>query len=150
MEPTLHCAKPAIGCLGTADDRVVVRVGGSVKQGDIVVFKTPGDAAIKCGEGGIFVKRVIGVSGETLREDDRGFVWVRGPNDNTFVKLKEPYLATEARLADSAHFGQTWHVPKGDYFMMGDNRSESCDSRSWGSVPPRDILGPVTQIIRQG
>src|SRR4029077_2723729 len=114
---------------------------GPPSRGDIVVFNTPSEAALKCGEGGTFVKRVIGLPGDTVREDDNGFIWIRGPGDKTFVKLKEPYLTTERRLADTAHFGQVWHVPAGQYFMMGDNRASSCDSRSWGSVPRGKLIG---------
>jgi len=146
MEPTLHCAKgPANpGCLGNADDEVVVQVGASVKRKDIAVFKTPPETAVKCGEGGLFVKRVIGLPGETVRQDDQGFISINGK------RLAEPYVSAERRLADSSHFGETWHVPSGDYFMIGDNRSQSCDSRIWGSVPRRNIVGPVVKIIRGG
>ena len=77
MEPTLHCAKPAAGCRGTTDDRVVVQPGKSLKRLDIVVFTTPPQAAVACGEGGIFVKRLIGLPGETVRQDDRGFSGLR-------------------------------------------------------------------------
>jgi len=154
MEPTLHCAKGAatLGCLGTADDQVVARLSGgtNLRRLDIAVFTTPQEAALKCGEGGVFVKRVIGLPGETVREDDHGFIWTRRPGSNTWAKLNEPYLSAPSRLADSAHFAQVWHVPKSEYFMMGDNRSESCDSRSWGSVPARLVIGPVVQIIRNG
>jgi signal peptidase I len=149
MEPTLNCAKgPAFpGCLGDSSDRVLAcRVCldfGPPSRGDIVVFNTPSEAALKCGEGGTFVKRVIGLPGDTVREDDSGFIWIRGPDDTKFVKLKEPYLTPERRLADTAHFGQVWHVPKGEYFMMGDNRASSCDSRSWGSVPRDKLIGTV-------
>jgi signal peptidase I len=147
MEPALNCAKPAPGCLGDSSDRVLAcRICldfGPPSRGDIVVFNTPTEAALKCGEGGTFVKRVIGLPGETVREDDKGFIWIRGPDSKTFVKLKEPYLSAQARLADTSHFGQMWHVPKGDYFMMGDNRSQSCDSRTWGSVPRSKLIGIV-------
>jgi signal peptidase I len=147
MEPTLNCAKPAPGCLGDSSDRVLAcRVCldfGPPSRGDIVVFNTPSEAAAKCGEGGTFVKRVIGLPGETVREDDNGFIWIRGPDSKTFVKLKEPYLSSDRRLLDSAHFGQVWHVPPDKYFMMGDNRSQSCDSRTWGSVPRDKLIGTV-------
>jgi signal peptidase I len=147
MEPTLNCAKPAQGCLGDSSDRVLAcRICldfGSPSRGDIVVFNTPSEAATKCGEGGTFVKRVIGLPGETVKEDDRGFISIRGPDSKQFVKLKEPYLSAQARLEDSGHFGQTWHVPSGQYFMMGDNRSQSCDSRTWGSVPRNKLIGTV-------
>ena len=147
MEPALNCAKPALGCLGDSSDRVLAcRICldfGPPSRGAIVVFNTPREAALKCGEGGTFVKRVIGLPGETVREDDSGFIWIRGPDSKKFVKLKEPYLSAERRLADSTHFGQVWHVPEGQYFMMGDNRSQSCDSRTWGSVPRNKLIGTV-------
>jgi signal peptidase I len=152
MEPTLNCAKPGAGCLGDSSDRVLAcRICldfGPPSRGDIVVFNTPTEAALKCGEGGTFVKRVIGLPGEMVREDDNGFIWIRGPDSKTWEKIKEPYLSARARQADSAHFGQTWPtdgrpIPKGNYFMMGDNRSQSCDSRTWGSVPRNKLIGTV-------
>jgi signal peptidase I len=148
MEPTLNCAKgPAFpGCLGNSSDRVLAcRICldfRSPSRGDIVVFNTPTDAAAKCGEGGTFVKRVIGLPGDTIREDDNGFIWVKSAGANEFVKLKEPYLTASRRLADSQHFGQVWKAGNG-YFMMGDNRPESCDSRAWGSVPRSKLIGTV-------
>jgi signal peptidase I len=147
MEPTLNCAKPAIDCLGNSSDRVLAcRICldfGPPSRGDIVVFNTPSEAALKCGEGGTFVKRVIGLPGETVREDRHGFIWIRGPDSTKWVKLKEPYLSTQRRLADTGHFGKTWQVAKDGYFMMGDNRAESCDSRAWGSVPRNKLIGTV-------
>jgi signal peptidase I len=148
MEPTLNCAKgPAFpGCLGNSSDRVLAcRICldfRSPSRGDIVVFNTPTDAASKCGEGGTFVKRVIGLPGDTIREDDNGFIWVKSAGAKEFVKLKEPYLTASRRLADSQHFGQIWKAGNG-YFMMGDNRAESCDSRAWGSVPRNKLIGTV-------
>lgn len=149
MEPTLSCAKgPASpGCLGDSDDRVLAcRIClhfGDPSRGDIVVFNTPPAAARKCGEGGAFVKRVIGLPGETVREDDHGFIWIKKPGSSTFVKLDESYIGRRSRLADTQYFGKRWRVPDGQYFVLGDNRSASCDSRVWGSVPKSDLIGTV-------
>jgi signal peptidase I len=147
MEPTLNCAKPALGCLGDSSDRVLAcRICldfGPPSRGDIVVFNTPSEAAARCGEGGTFVKRVIGLPGETVKEDRHGSIWIRGPDSKTFERLDEPYISAERRRLDSAHYRQTWTVPKGQYFMMGDNRGQSCDSRTWGSVPRDKLIGTV-------
>jgi signal peptidase I len=149
MEPTLNCAKgPANpGCLGNSSDRVLAcRICldfGPPSRGDIVVFNTPSEAALKCGEGGTFVKRVIGLPGETVHENDKGYILIKKPGTPEFVKLKEPYIPKQNRLQDSQHFGQTWTVPPDSYFMMGDNRSQSCDSRTWGAVPRDKLIGTV-------
>ena len=149
MEPTLNCAKGPTnpGCLGDSSDRVLAcRICldfSSPSRGDIVVFNTPSAAAERCGEGGTFVKRVIGLPGETVHENDKGFILIKKPGSPAFVKLKEPYVPAKNRLADSQHFGGTWTVPADSYFMMGDNRAESCDSRSWGAVPRNKLIGIV-------
>jgi signal peptidase I len=150
MEPTLNCAKGQAnpGCLGDSSDRVLacricLAFGRNPSRGDIVVFNTPSEAALKCGEGGTFVKRVIGLPGDTVHEDGKGFISVKQPGTPEFVKLKESYLPAQTRLADSQHFGQTWTVPEGRYFMMGDNRAQSCDSRTWGAVPRNKLIGIV-------
>jgi signal peptidase I len=147
MEPTLNCAKPGPGCLGSTDDRVlactICRHFWAPSRGDIVVFNTPPAAASACGIGGTFVKRVIGLPGETVKEDDKGFIWIRGPSSNSWAKLAEPYVSAKARQLDSPHFNKRWTVPDGEYFVLGDNRSESCDSRLWGSVPQGNLIGPV-------
>jgi signal peptidase I len=149
MEPTLNCAKgPANpGCLGNSSDRVlacrICLAFGAPSRGDIVVFNTPSEAALKCGEGGTFVKRVIGLPGETVHENNKGFILIKKPGTAEFVKLKEPYIPAQSRLADSQHFGQSWTVPPNEYFMMGDNRSQSCDSRTWGAVPRNKLIGTV-------
>ena len=149
MEETLHCGKPAPGCVGSTSDRVLVNrlayVFGSPQRGQIVVFKSPAHAnGCGPGDGGTtFVKRLIGLPGETVREDHHGFIWIRQSGAATWTKLGEPYLSAHTRLADTSNFGRTWKVPDGEYFMVGDNRPESCDSRRWGAVPRSNLIGPV-------
>lgn len=96
-------------------------------RGDIVVFRYPDD------EKTLFVKRVIGLPGETVEVID-GEVFI---NDE---KLDEPYI----RQNVSGNFGP-YQVPQGTYFMMGDNRNSSWDSRYWTNkyVNERKILGKV-------
>jgi len=147
MEPTLHCARPAPGCEARYSDRVLanrfIYDFRSPKRGEIIVFKTPPEAAVKCGEGGTFVKRLIGLPGEKLREDQHGFIWVQPHDSSDWYRLNEPYIQQARRLADTAHFGETWTVPEGEYFFMGDNRAQSCDSREWGAVPRKNLIGEV-------
>ena len=138
MEPTLHCAKPGAWCEGEYNDRILVnRLAydfGSPSRGQIVVFTAPPSAS-KCeaGDGGsTFVKRLIGLPGDTVTEHD-GYVSVNGS------PLDEGYVDPSFR----DHGSGTWHVPKGEYFFMGDDRIHSCDSRTWGSVPQHDLIGPV-------
>ena len=59
MEPTLHCARPALGCEANTDDLVAVHPFGKRRpqRGEIVVFRTPALAKLRCGAGGIFIKR---------------------------------------------------------------------------------------------
>jgi signal peptidase I len=134
MEEALHCARPGPGCEARFSDRVLAcRICldlSSPSRGDIIVFHTTAEAARKCTEGGTYVKRLIGLPGETVTERD-GYMFVDGKS------LKEPYV----RYRDTQ--SGTWHVPKGEYFFMGDNRPQSCDSRRWGSVPSGNLIGLV-------
>jgi signal peptidase I len=137
MEPTLHCAVPGNGCLGKSSDRViaasVVYDFRSPARGDIVVFKAPELARSRCEEGGTFVKRIVGLPGELVTER-RGIVYVGGN------QLIEPYIDPSRR----DRLTRSWpRVPKGQYFVMGDNRANSCDSREWGPVPRSSLIGPV-------
>ena len=138
MEPTLHCARPAPGCEASDEDRIRVKVTKDVDRGDIVVFETPPLAAGRCGAGGTYVKRVTALPGETWAERG-GFVYVDGR------RLSEPYVRRDRRDSET-------HAPvrlgRGEFFVLGDNRSQSCDSRVWGPVPRKNIIGKVTAIVR--
>jgi signal peptidase I len=137
MEPSLHCARPGIGCLAGTSDRVLanrfIYHFRDPHRGEIVVFKTPPAAKQRCGAGGTFVKRLIGLPGETWSERN-GYVDINGK------KLNEPYIKPDRRDTET-HSPQV--IPKGQYFMMGDNRAESCDSRVWGTVPRKNLIGEV-------
>jgi signal peptidase I len=136
MEPTLHCARPGEGCVARLSDRVLanrfIYRFRSPHRGEIVVFKTPPKAATSCGAGGTFVKRLIGLPGDRVAYD--------GTRLRINGKLhEESYVKPERRGGQVG----VWTVPQGDYFMMGDNRRESCDSRVWGPVPRKNLIGPV-------
>jgi signal peptidase I len=139
MEPTLHCAQPQPGCLANYSDRVLANRFifhfRDPHRGDIVVFKTPEKAFEACGAGGTFVKRIVGLPNDVVTER-RGQVSINGR------PLDEPYIPTDERDDRSGK----WTVPAGSYFMMGDNRAQSCDSREWGSVPRGDLIGPVFAV----
>src|SRR3954447_15939835 len=140
MEPTLHCARPRDGCEGRFSDRVLAcricyRIF-SPKRGDIVVFDTPPEAKDECGTGGVYVKRLIGLPGETWSERG-GYVYIDGK------KLDESYIEADRR-DDETHGPQV--IPKGHYFMMGDNRRFSCDSRRWGTVARSELIGKVVAV----
>jgi signal peptidase I len=137
MEPTLHCGKPQPGCLARFSDRVIanrfIYRFRDPRRGEIVVFEAPPEAKQDCGSGGTYVKRIIGLPGETISERE-GRVFVDGK------ALEEPYVKPQERDHQSGQWGP---VPKDSYFMMGDNRVDSCDSRDWGAVARHDLVGPV-------
>jgi signal peptidase I len=137
MEPTLHCAAPAPGCEASFSDRVLAcRFCYHLfdpERGDVVVFNTPPEAVRECGSGGVFVKRLIGLPGDTWEERD-GQVFINGK------PLDEPYVDDEHRDSDSH---APLEIPPDHYFMMGDNRNGSCDSRRWGTVPEENLIGKV-------
>ena len=141
MEPTLHCARAGPGCEARYSDRVLANRFiyhlRDPRRGEIIVFHTPDAARLKCGEGGTFVKRLIGLPGETIEvrlQRGVGYVFVNGK------KLSEPYVEPQRRA--SRAYGPT-RIKPGNYFMMGDNRVQSCDSRDWGTVPRERLIGKV-------
>jgi signal peptidase I len=139
MEPTLHCARPASGCAAHFSDRVLAfRLAyrfRNPKRGDVAVFDAPPAAVRTCneGHGGAFVKRIVGLPGEVVSER-------HGDVDLDGRRLSEPYIRASERDTQTAMWPR---VPPHEYFMLGDNRRDSCDSRMWGPVPRSDLIGPV-------
>ena len=140
MEPTLHCAAPGDGCEAGYSDRVLanrlIYHFREPQRGDVIVFETPPLAKQRCGAGGTFVKRLVVLPGESWRMQD-GMVFVNGK------RLVEPYIRAERRGFDTK---ETQKVPRDHYVMMGDNRSQSCDSRTWGAVPRGNLIGKVFAV----
>ncbi len=93
------------------------------RRGDVVVFRYPIDPTRD------FVKRVVGVPGDTV-EIRRGEVFVNGE------AIEEPYVVHRG----SSH-AEMVVVPEGSYYVLGDNRGASQDSREWGTVPAENIIG---------
>ncbi len=138
MEPTLLCARPGLGCTATLNDRVIVAKivyrFRNPERGEIAVFHAPAAAKKLCSEGGTYLKRVIGLPGDKVSEV-HGYIFINGK------RLHEPYVQAVER---PAYETKSWpRLGPNQYFVMGDNRSESCDSRTWGTVPRSAFIGPV-------
>lgn len=137
MEPALRCARPNPGCSAETADRVyVVRFWGPVEpnRGDLVAFRTPAVVLERCGAGGTFLKRLVGLPGETV-EARGGRLLIDGS------PLDEPY----ARPGTEEGRGR-WRLRRNQFFVAGDNRPMSCDSRVWGPVPRESLIGEVAAV----
>ena len=114
-----------------------------LEHGDVVVFRWPKNRDV------VFIKRVVGLPGDRLQAKD-GKLYVDG------VAQEEPYVHKTNGVTDPTNpsgtivgttMSQPWGlsdeytVPEGHYFMMGDNRTNSDDSRVWGPVPENDLIG---------
>jgi signal peptidase I len=97
------------------------------QRGDVIVFRYPKDPSQ------FFIKRIVGLPGETVRIQG-GTIYIQTASDTT--ELNEPYVKNIGNGGD-----QTVTLDSSDYFVMGDNRPESSDSRSWGVLPRGNIIG---------
>ena len=131
------------------------------ERGDVVVFRYPKDTSVN------FIKRAVGLPGDTITYRDKQ-LFINGEKventsagrfESSDIKCTTPAVDAalfDEQLGDVNHNillhdrsrsrnGQ-WVVPKGHYFMMGDNRDRSNDSREWGFVPEENLLGRAVGI----
>jgi len=99
------------------------------QRGDVVIFRFPNDPSK------FFIKRIIGLPGEVVRLEN-GVTTIVNPETNSETVLDEQYLITDKT---DDHLSIT--LSPSEYFVMGDNRSASSDSRVWGPVPSKNIVG---------
>lgn len=126
------------------------------ERGDVLVFKFPARPSMN------YIKRVIGLPGDVIESRDEA-LWVNGEAINRRLVSEQPvgdpwqqtWLETQGDRAYTIHedigrlpAGSHWQftVPAGHYFVMGDNRDNSNDSRFWGTVPEANIVGRAFYI----
>lgn len=113
------------------------------QRGEIVVFKAPPNPRKE------FIKRVIALPGETLMLNNKKQVVIYNKEHPEGVALGEPYLADSVETLGNASIpkNQKVVVPEGSYFVFGDNREASSDSRQWGGVKKELIVGRAVFVI---
>lgn len=123
MEPTFYNAELII------TNKFIFKVAPP-NRGDIVIFKSPMNKEID------YIKRVIGLPGERVKLSGNSY-YINGE------KLSEAYLppSTVTSGGTYLHEGEEILVPQGEYFVSGDNRSHSSDSREFGPIPIGDLIG---------
>jgi signal peptidase I len=105
------------------------------KRGDVVVFRYPSNPSV------FYIKRIVGLPNESV-SINRGKVTVT-KTDGTKLTLDESYVVSE-----DATYSTNTHLGAGEYFVLGDNRPNSSDSRVWGALPEKDIVGrPFVRLL---
>lgn len=100
------------------------------ERGDVVIMRYPKDPSV------FFIKRIIGLPGETVELVGDKII-IERPGDAPSLTLDQSYIAP-GHVENE--YG-VYHLGSNEYFVMGDNRTASSDSRSWGALPRRDIVG---------
>lgn len=100
------------------------------QRGDVIIMRYPKDTSV------FFIKRIIGLPGETVELAGKDVI-IHPAGGGVAFTLDESFLDPD-RVNDEY---ATYTLAPGEYFVMGDNRAESSDSRSWGPLPRQDIVG---------
>jgi signal peptidase I len=123
---------------------------GEPERGDVVVFRLPSDPSVN------YIKRVVGLPGDTIvyRDHDlyvNGQLVAKRPVPDGQETSREPWVESlggreHGILLSNGSIEGEWTVPEGQYFMMGDNRDNSQDSRVIGFVPEENLVGKAVRI----
>ena len=110
------------------------------KRGEVIIFKYPNDPSV------FFIKRIVGTPGETVEMKD-GKIFIKNEAFPDGLRIEEPYIKEETNDTFTVTLGES------EYFVLGDNRKHSSDSRIWGVLERKFIVGkafvrllPITEI----
>jgi signal peptidase I len=123
MEPTFHTGEYLVV------DQLTYRFEDP-QRGDVIIMKYPKDESV------YFIKRIIGLPGETVELSGTNVIIHRGVGFEPLT-LDQAYIPDDENRPEYA----TYTLGPSEYFVMGDNRNESSDSRVWGALPRKDIVG---------
>ena len=123
-----------------------------IGRGDIVVFQYPEDTSI------LYLKRVVGIGGDIVSYENKVLKVNSETIRNSFIEKRDKKLFLEEKIENNTYQiihqdynysnDGVWKVPKGHYFVLGDNRDNSADSRIWGFVPEANITGTLYYIFK--
>ncbi len=107
------------------------------QRGDVVIFEYPNDPSL------FYIKRIIGLPGETIKIND-GIVTIVNKENPKGFQLKDQYVDPD----HASHDSEEATLSTTQYFVMGDNRSQSSDSRKWGALEKNFIVGrPIFRLL---
>jgi signal peptidase I len=132
MQPTLH-----------TNELILVNRAEYIlhapRRGDVIVFAAPPEPSID------YVKRIIGLPGDTVVIGADGAVSVNGAHiDEPYVKY--PGNPCWDSVSNPTEYPKTWTLRANQYFVLGDNRGDSSDSRCWGILPRSNIVGKAALV----
>lgn len=156
MIPTLHIGENIVVSRHAYNLKVpgtsfnLLKVGDPAR-GDVVVFRYPPQPNI------LYIKRVIGIPGDVVRYENKRFSVNGKPIMDTVANSNADSLISYTEEIGGHRYvvqvnkekpnkPKTWHIPEGNYFVAGDNRDESRDSRVWGLVPEDNLIGKAKYV----